>query len=172
MNMNMNNLSSEVSRLNGALEVLNLLHEKLMLQRDESNTEAGREELNEILAEIESMLREYRKRLDNLHPHHQSYQFIITDEAIVPLRHTDYVDLVSGKKPIPEFSGQTVRLADWYLRLQNAVPQQLVNETYSWLVFDKAGYAQHHAAKAIKKSALPAEKEREQINQQLFHANN
>ena len=170
--MNINNLSSEISRLNGALEVLNLLREKLMPQRDESNTEAGREVIDEMLTEIESMLLEYRKRLDNLHPHHQSYQFIITTKAVVPLRHNDYVDLVSGKKPMPEFSGQTVRLADWYLRLQNTVPQQLVNETYSWLVFDKTGYAQHHAANANEQSALPAEKEREQINQQLFHANN
>ena len=67
-----------------------------------------------------------------------------------------------------EFFDRTFRLADRYVRVEKEVPKQVVNETYSWLVFDQHGRLDLQAAHAIEESPLPTETERERIKQQLF----
>jgi hypothetical protein len=166
--MTIYNLVNEVNRISGALEILGLLRERLTLQRDEIGAQSGREAVDEMLTQVDALQLEYLRRSKNLHPHHKSYQFFLTDKGVSPILHESYIDLVSGKAINTELAGQTCRLADWYVQMINDVPQQLVNETYSWLTFDDSGHVNLHAAKAIEASPLPTEEEHKKIKKLLF----
>lgn len=168
MTKTIRNLANEANHINGALEILGLLRERLTLQLDEMGAESGREAVDEMLTQVDALQLEYQRRSKNLHPHHKSYQFFLTDEGVSPILHESYIDLVRGKAITTEFAGQTHRLADWYVKMKDDVPQQLVNETYSWLTFDDSGRVDLHAAKAIKASPLPTEVEHKKIKKLLF----
>jgi hypothetical protein len=161
-------LQKEINRLNGALEILGLLRERLELQLDEVADETGQEALDETLSYVVALRSEYLRRQQELHPHHKTCLFYLTDEAVLPVLHDCYVQLVEGKSVACEFFNQTLRLADWYVRVENEVPKQVVNETYSWLVFDQHGRLDLQAAHAIEESPLPTEVEREYIKKRLF----
>jgi hypothetical protein len=161
-------LQKEINRLNGALEMLGLLHQKLELQLDEVADETGQEALDETLSYVVALRSEYLRRQQALHPHHKTCLFYLTGEDVLPVHHDCYVPLVEGKSVACEFFKQTFRLADWYVRVEKGVPKQVVNETYSWLVFDQHGRLDLQAAHAIEASPLPNETERERIRQQLF----
>jgi len=166
--MTIRNLVNEVNRINGALEILGLLRERLALQIDEMGAESGREAVDEILTQVDALQLEYQRRGKNLHPHHKSYQFFLTDKGVFPIFHESYIDFVNGKAITTEFAGLTLRLADWYVQMKDDIPQQLVNETYSWLTFDDSGRVNLHAAKEIEASPLPTEVEHKQIKKLLF----
>lgn len=161
-------LANEMNRINGALEVLGLLRERLVLQRDELGAETAREAVDEMLGQVEALQTEFARRRLSLQPHHRSYQFLITPEGVQPVPHDYYVDLVRGKSTSREVAGRTLRLADWYVRMEDDVPQLVVNETYSWLVFDAAGRVDLHAARDIEASPLPTQAERDEIERSLF----
>jgi hypothetical protein len=161
-------LQKEINQINGALEMLGLLRQRLERQLDEVADETGQEALDETLSYVIALRSEYFRRQQELHPHHKTYLFYLTDEAVLPVLHDCYVQLVDGKSVACEFFNQTFRLADWYVRVEKQVPKQVVNETYSWLVFDQHGRLDLHAAHAIEESPLPTETERERIKQQLF----
>lgn len=161
-------LKQEINRLRGALEVLGLVRERLLLQRDELGGETGREAVDEMLTHIEALQAEYGRRRAALHPHYRSYQFFVTDSGVLPIRHDCYVDLVAGQAISSELAGKTLRLADWYVRLHDGVPREVVNETYGWLVLDEFGRADLHAARAIEGSPLPNPAERDEIRRRLF----
>ena len=161
-------LQKEINRLNGALEILGLLRQRLELQLDEMGDESGQEAVDEMLTQVVAIRSEYLRRQQALHPHHKTYLFYLTDEGVLPILHDCYVPLVEGRAVACEFFSQTFRLADWYVRVEKEVPKQVVNETYSWLVFDQHGRLDLQAAHAIEASPLPTEAEREQIEKQLF----
>ena len=161
-------LMQELNRLNGALDVLGLLRERLLQQRDELGAETAREAVDEMLTQVEALQVEYGRRRTELHPHYQSYQFFLTDAGVLPIRHDCYVDLVTGKAIASEFAGQRLRLADWYVRMHDGAPQEVVNETYTWLVLDEFGRADLHAARAIEASPLPSPAEHDEIRRRLF----
>jgi len=161
-------LQKEINRLNGALEILGLLLQRLELQLDEMGDESGQEAVDEMLTQVVAMRSEYQRRQQVLHPHHKTYLYYLTDEGVLPILHDCYVPLVEGKAVACEFFSKTFRLADWYVRVEKEVPKQVVNETYSWLVFDQHGRLDLQAAHAIEASPLPTGAEREQIEKQLF----
>ncbi len=161
-------LQKEINRINGALEMLGLLRERLELQRDEMADESGQEAVDEMLSHVVAIRSEYLRRQQELHPHHRTYLFFLTDECVLPILHDYYVPLAEGKAVACELFGQKFRLADWYVRVEKEVPKQVVNETYSWLVFDQHGRLDLQAAHAIEASPLPTEAEREQIKKRLF----
>ena len=161
-------VQKEMNRLNGALEILGLLRERLELQLGEVADETGQEALDETLSYIVALRSEFLHRQKTLHPHYKSYLFYLTDQGVLPILHDCYVPLVKGEAVACEFFKQTFRLADWYVRIEKGVPKQVVNETYSWLVFNQHGRLDLHAAHAIDESPLPTEDERAQINKQLF----
>ena len=99
---------------------------------------------------------------------HASRQFFLTARGVLPVRHERYVELVAGRAAAPELAGQTLRLADWYVRMHDGAPQEVVNETYSWLVIDEARRADLHAAGAVEGSPLPSATEREEIRRLVF----
>jgi hypothetical protein len=161
-------LHKEINRINGALEILGLLRQRLELQINEVADETGREALDETLGYIVALRTEYQRRKQALHPHHKTCLFYLSDEGVLPVAHDCFISLVEGKPVASEFFSKALRLADWYVRVENEVPKQVVNESYSWLVFDQHGKLDLHAAHAIEESALPTEAEREQIRNQLF----
>jgi hypothetical protein len=161
-------LQKEINRINGALEILGLLRERLELQLDKVADETGQEALDETLSYIVALRSEYQRRQQALHPHHKTCLFYLTDEGVLPILHDCYIPLVEGKAIACEFFSKKFRLADWYVRIEKEVPTQVVNESYSWLVFDQHGRLDLHAAHAIDESPLPTEEEREQIKKQLF----
>jgi len=163
-------LQKEINQINGALEMLGLLRQRLELQLDEVADETGQEALDETLSYIVSLRSEYQRRQQDLQPHHKTCLFYLTDESVLPIPHDCYIPLVEGKAVACEFFNKTIRLADWYVCVENDVPKQVVNESYSWLVFDQHGKLDLHAAHAIEKSPLPTESEREQIKKQLFNS--
>jgi hypothetical protein len=166
--MSERDLQQEINRISGGMEVLGLLRESLQLQRDELGAESGQEAMDEMLNQVAALQLEYQRRRAELHPHHKSYLFFMTDADVLPILHDCYADLVSGKAISSEFAGQSLRLADWYVRMDDDRPQQVVNESYSWLILDEFGRADLHAAQAIKASPLPAKDERDEMNRRLF----
>lgn len=161
-------LQKQINRLGGALEILALLRERIELQLGEVAHESGREALDETLSYVVAIQSEYQHRQRDLHPHHKTFLFYLTDEGVLPLSHDCYIPLIEGKPGACEFFNRRLRLADWYVRIKNDTPEKVVNESYSWLVFDKHGRLDLHAAHAIEESPLPTEADREQIKQQLF----
>ena len=161
-------LQNEINRLNGALGILALLRERLELQLDEVADETGQAALDETLSYIVALRSEYQHRQKDLQPHHKTFLFYLTEEGVLPVLHECYISLVEGKDEACEFFNKTIRLADWYVRIENDVPKQVVNESYSWLFFDQHGKLDLHAAHAIEETPLPTEAERQQINRQLF----
>lgn len=161
-------VTKELNRLQGALDALGLVRERLLSQRDELGHESARDAVDEMLTQVEALLAEYGCQRAELHPHYRSYQFFLSADEVLPIPHDYYVALVSGKAITGEFAGRTLRLADWYVRVHDGTPQEVVNETYVWLVFDTFGRADLHGARAIETSPLPSPAEREEIRRHLF----
>ena len=71
----------------------------------------------------------------------QTCAFRSLDEsgAVRPVPHALYVALVRGQASAETLAGQTLRLADWYVRMKNGVPDTVVNETYTQVRFDSQG---------------------------------
>lgn len=127
-------VAAERLRLEGALELLDLLHADLLLRRDQARDASGRETFGEVLTQVDALLVEYRRRQAALSPasaRYASYAFLL-DEAgdVHPLPHQIYVALVRGEAAVPRFAGRTLRLAEWYVRLHGDEPAAVVNETY------------------------------------------
>lgn len=161
-------LKNEINRINGALGALGLMRELLLLQRDELGAESGREAVDEMLTRVDALQIEYQRRRMSLHPHHRSYQFYLTDAGVVPVFHEAYVALTRGEAVAASYAGRTLRIADWYVRMEEDVPKQVVNETYAWVVIDATGRADLHAGQAIDSSPLPRTAERQEIEKLLF----
>jgi hypothetical protein len=73
--MSERDLQQKINRINGALEVLGLLRERLALQRDELGGASGREAVDEMLTRVDALQVEYQHRRAHIHPDYKSYQF-------------------------------------------------------------------------------------------------
>jgi hypothetical protein len=167
----------------GALQALDLLHADLIMRRDEARDESARETWDEVLTQVDALLTEYRRRLAALpqvSAHHASYVFLL-DEAgeIHPIPHRLYVALDRDECVNPQFAGKTLRLAEWYVRLERGAPAAVVNETWALLTFDREGRVDWSATPAFhphrdgavlaaETAALPSPAERERMLALLF----
>lgn len=113
---------------------------------------------------------------------HASYVFLL-DEAgeVHPLPHALYVALARAESTSASLAGRAFRLADWYVRLRQGRPEQVVNEWYGWVRFDTQGRFQPAPARSVPgpvasdadpvdASALPSAAERERMQAILFGA--
>ena len=73
---------------------------------------------------------------------HASFVFLLDESGEVhAVPHALYVALARGDASAPALAGQTLRLADWYVRLKNGgEPDIVVNETYHLARFDAQGH--------------------------------
>ena len=92
-----------------------------------------------------------------------------------------YVALAGGQASAEALAGQTLRLADWYVRLKNGEPDTVVNETYSLVRFDAQGrvdwahspvtpaaHPQPDLATVPEDAGWPTASERERMCELLF----
>lgn len=95
------------------------------------------------------------------HGDYASYVFLL-DEAggVHAVPHSLYVALARHEAAAPTLAGQTLRVADWYLRLQGGEPEVVVNETYSVVHVDAQGRVESVAAPADAGWPTAAERER------------
>ena len=100
---------------------------------------------------------------------HASYVFLL-DEAggVHAVPHALYVGLARHEATAPMLAGQTLRVADWYVRLSRGEPQAVVNETYSLVRVDTQGHIASVAAPTDAGWPTPAERQR--MNAMLFEA--
>lgn len=108
---------------------------------------------------------------------HASYVFLLDESGDVhAVPHALYVALARGEATLEAMAGQTLRLADWYVRLKGGAPDVVVNETYSLVRFDAQGRvdpahapsaAQTQAA-AVENAAWPTAAERGRMRELLF----
>lgn len=112
---------------------------------------------------------------------HASYIFLLDESSGVhPLPHGLYVALVRGQAAAEAMAEQTLRLADWYVRLKNGTPDVVINETYSLVRFDAQGRVDPaHAPSAAQtqegalvNAAWPTAAERGQMRKLLFVEDN
>ena len=113
---------------------------------------------------------------------HASYVFLLDEgSGVHPVPHALYVALARGQATAPALSGQTLRLADWYVRLKDEAPDTIANETYSMVRFDAQGRvdwtttAASHPDRTDVKTApedagWPTSAERERMLELLFGA--
>ena len=104
-------LQKEINRINGALEMLALLRERLEMQLDEVADETGQEALDETLSYTVALRSEFLRRQQTLHPPRPEERRVgkegryrrlkgphtrplrtITQESTEPLRHTHRYD--------------------------------------------------------------------------------
>lgn len=108
---------------------------------------------------------------------HASYVFLLDESSGVhPVPHALYVAFARGEATLEAMAGQTLRLADWYVRLKGGAPDVVVNETYSPVHFDAQGRvdpahavtaAQAQTA-ALENAAWPTAAERDRMRELLF----
>jgi hypothetical protein len=100
---------------------------------------------------------------------HASYVFLL-DQAggVHAVPHALYVALARHEATAPMLAGQTLRLADWYVRLRGGEPKTVVNETYSVVHIDAQGRVETVAAPADAGWPTPAERQR--MHALLFEA--
>jgi hypothetical protein len=82
--------------------------------------------------------------------------------------HALYVALARHEAAAPMLAGQTLRRADWYVRLNDGEPGAVVNETYSLVHVDAQGRVESVAAPAD--AGWPTAAERERMHALLFQA--
>jgi len=107
---------------------------------------------------------------------HASCLFLLDEGcAPVPLPHDEYVAIARRERGTPDLAGRRLRLADWYVRLKDGRPEQLVSEWYGWVEFDRAGCfdpppadAPHAERGNVDESALPTQQERQALHQLLW----
>ncbi len=108
---------------------------------------------------------------------HASYVFLLDEgRGVHPVPHALYVALARGEATAEAMAGQTLRLADWYVRLKCGAPDTVVNETYSLMRFDAHGRVDPtHAptagptpAAARENAAWPSAGERSRMRELLF----
>ena len=108
---------------------------------------------------------------------HASYVFLLDESSGVhAVPHVLYIALTRGEASAEAMAGQTLRLADWYVRLKGGAPDTVVNETYSVVRFDAEGrVAPAHAptaaqtpAAALENAAWPTAAERSRMRELLF----
>jgi len=109
-----------------------------------------------------------------------SYVFMLDENSEVhPLPHALYVALVRGQASADALAGQTLRLADWYVRMKDGAPDTVVNETYTQIRFDSQGkvdwntrpsaFSQHsHQLSEPEHANWPSAAERERMQETLF----
>ena len=113
---------------------------------------------------------------------HASFVFLLDGTGGVhPLPHGLYVELAKGEATAPEFAGQQMRVADWYVRLEGGTPVALVNENHALMKFDAEGrvdwaatpsFHPHRdsAVLASESASLPSPQERERMQELIFGA--
>lgn len=178
-------IASERASMTGALEALNALHADLTLRREEARDAAAREVYDEVLTVLASLESEYGRMHAALPPvaaAHASYVFLLDEQGGVhPLPHSLYVALVRNEAAAPDFAGRTLRLTEWYVRLERGEPETVVNENYGLIKFDEEGRVDWAATPAFhthrsdavtvpESAALPSVAERERIRARLFGA--
>jgi hypothetical protein len=103
---------------------------------------------------------------------HASYVFLLDEGGDVhPVPHALYVALARGQASAPSLAGQTLRLADWTVRLKGGEPDTVVNETYSRLRFDAQGWVDRAAVPAapvVRDADAPTLAERDRMHALLF----
>lgn len=108
---------------------------------------------------------------------HASYVFLLDESSGVhPVPHALYVALARGEATAEALAGQTLRLADWYVRLKSGAPDRVVNENYSLVRFDAEGRvdpaqapaAPQASAAALENPAWPTAAERVRMRELLF----
>ena len=108
---------------------------------------------------------------------HASYVFLLDEgSGVHAVPHALYVALARGKATLDAMAGQTLRLADWYVRLKGGEPETVVNETYNLVRFDAQGRvdpahapsAEQTPAAALENVAWPTASERDQMQALLF----
>lgn len=162
-------MQRELNRIAGALEVLELLRERLAQQLDELAGETAQEAIDTTLSYVASLQAEYQRRQRLMHPLHQPYLFLMDGNGqVTALPQEKLAALAKGEADAPELAGKAIRMADWYVRMRDNMPDKVVNETYQWLSFDAAGRLDLHAAHAIEESSLPTEAERMQMHALVF----
>ena len=76
---------------------------------------------------------------------HQDFVFFRTSDGLTRLfPHQSFIALVQKRTKLPEYAGQKLRVAILYVALKDNAPVRVVNEAYSFLFFDKKGYADPH----------------------------
>ena len=75
---------------------------------------------------------------------HQDFVFRTRDGLTRLFPHQSFIALVQKRTKLPEYAGQKLRVAILYVALEDNAPVRVVNETYSFLYFDKQGYADPH----------------------------
>lgn len=108
-----------------------------------------------------------------------SYVFLLDEgSGVHPVPHALYVALARGEVTLKAMAGQTLRMADWYVRLKDGAPNIVVNETYSLVSFDTRGRvdpaqaptAAQTPAAALENAAWPTAAERDRMRELLFGA--
>lgn len=106
-----------------------------------------------------------------------SFVFLLdSSDEVHPVPHGLYVALARGEATIEAMAGRTLRVADWYVRLNGGAPETVVNETYSLVLFDEQGRAKptqaHPALKTpgdrAENPAWPTVEERARMQALLF----
>jgi len=110
---------------------------------------------------------------------HASYVFLLDeDSGVHAVPHALAVALARGETSTLGLAGQSLRLADWSVRLKDGEPDAVVNESYRQVCFDERGridpaatkVASHpiDAASVLDDAAWPTDGERERMHALLF----
>lgn len=108
-----------------------------------------------------------RPHKHQMHAHHngayRSYVFLLEVEGVQPLDHALYVALARGERSLPHLAGRSMRLADWYVKLDGGRPVAVANEWYGWVRFDAAGHLLPHTRPALSNNRTQ-EAERDNVD--------
>jgi hypothetical protein len=68
-----------------------------------------------------------------------------SSNEVEPISHAHYLELVHRQKVLPEYTGRQIRLAIFYVAMENGQPVKAVNATYGLLDVDDEGFVSPHS---------------------------
>lgn len=93
----------------------------------------------------------------------RSYVFLLETEGVQPLDHALYVALARHERALPHLAGRSMRLADWYVKLEGGRPVSVANEWCGWVRFDTGGRLLPHPHPALSNNRTE-EAERDNVD--------
>lgn len=102
----------------------------------------------------------------------KSFLFVLYGEnEIFPLSQDCYIALIQGEKKLTQFTGKNLLLLDLYVQVIEGDAKEILNQTCTWIKFDRAGNIDTSSASNLSnETAVASTDQLEKAKHSIFHS--